>query len=59
VRIEIITGASGVDFKDRYSRRQKILIDEIPVSFISLQDLKANKQAAGRHKDMEDLEHLP
>ena len=59
VRIEIITGASGVDFKECYSRRQIILIDEVPVSFISLQDLKANKQAAARHKDMEDLEHLP
>lgn len=59
VRIEIITGASGVDFEERYSRRQIILIGEIPVNFISLQDLKANKQSAGRHKDMEDLEHLP
>lgn len=59
VRIKIITGASGVDFKECYSRRQVIDIDGIPVSFISLQDLKANKRAAGRHKDMEDLDHLP
>ena len=59
VRIEIITGASGVDFDECYSRRQIILIDEVPVNFISLQDLKANKQTAARHKYMEDLEHLP
>jgi hypothetical protein len=26
---------------------------------ISLADLKANKRAAGRHKDLDDLEHLP
>ena len=29
------------------------------INFISLQDLKKNKLAAGRHKDLEDLEHLP
>ena len=29
------------------------------INFISLQDLKKNKRAAGRHKDMEDVEHLP
>jgi len=34
-------------------------IEGIPINFISLQDLKKNKRAAGRHKDLEDLEHLP
>lgn len=59
VRIEVITGASGVDFDTSYARRQRIEIDGIPVNFISLNDLKKNKQASGRHKDLEDLEHLP
>ena len=59
VRIEVITGASGVDFSDSYSRRQIIDIEGIPINFISLRDLKANKRACGRHKDLEDLEHLP
>jgi hypothetical protein len=59
VRLEIITGASGVDFADCYSRREVIEIDGVPVNFISLQDLKANKKAVARHKDLEDLEHLP
>ncbi|MDZ7699593.1 MAG: hypothetical protein U5R49_22575 [Deltaproteobacteria bacterium] len=59
VRIEVITGASGVDFDTCYARRQRIEIDGIPVNFISLDDLKKNKQASGRHKDLEDLEHLP
>jgi len=36
-----------------------IEIDGIPINFISLQDLKKNKRAAGRYRDMEDLEHLP
>jgi hypothetical protein len=26
---------------------------------ITLADLKTNKTAAGRHKDLDDLEHLP
>ena len=59
VRIEVITGASGVEFAECYSRREVIDIEGIPVNFISLKDLKANKRAAGRHKDLEDLEHLP
>lgn len=59
VRIEVITGASGVDFAECYSRREAIEIDGIPVNFLSLDDLKKNKRASGRHKDLEDLEHLP
>ena len=59
VRIEIITGASGVDFDDCYSRRKHVSIDKISVSFISLEDLKINKKASGRYKDLEDLKHLP
>lgn len=59
VRIELITGASGVNFEECYSRRELIDIDDIPVNFISLEDLKTNKQACGRFKDMEDLKHLP
>jgi hypothetical protein len=55
----VITGASGVDFKKCYSRRTHVLIDKIPTDLISLEDLKKNKKASGRHKDLEDLEHLP
>jgi predicted nucleotidyltransferase len=32
---------------------------EIQVNLISLEDLKINKKASGRHKDLDDLEHLP
>ncbi len=59
VRIEIVTGASGVNFEACYSRREVIEVDGIPVNFISLHDLKTNKRACGRHKDLDDLEHLP
>ena len=59
VRIEVITGASGVDFEECYTRREIIEIEGIPVNFISIEDLRANKRACGRYKDLEDLEHLP
>jgi hypothetical protein len=59
VRLKVITSASGVAFNECYSNREIIEIDDIMINFISLQDLKKNKHAAGRYKDMEDLEHLP
>ena len=59
IRLEVITSASGVDFNDCYSNREVVEMDGIPIHLISLQDLKKNKRAAGRHKDMEDIEHLP
>lgn len=59
IRIEVITGASGVNFDECYLRREVIDIDGIPVNFISIEDLKTNKQACGRYKDLEDLKHLP
>ena len=59
VRIEVITSASGVDFKECFDRRAVVIIEGVPVNFISLEDLKRNKQEIGRHKDLEDLEHLP
>ncbi|MBW2096700.1 MAG: nucleotidyltransferase [Deltaproteobacteria bacterium] len=59
VRIELITGASGVNFSECYSRREVVEIDCVQVNFICLEDLKVNKKASARHKDLEDLEHLP
>jgi predicted nucleotidyltransferase len=59
VRIELITGASGVDFDECYGRHEKMQVDDVPVPVISLEDLKRNKKAAARHKDLDDLEHLP
>ncbi len=59
IQIKVITGASGLDFEKCYLRREVIEIDEILVNFISLEDLKVNKKASGRFKDLEDLNHLP
>ena len=59
VRIELLTDISGVDFEECYGQRTTAESDGIPVSIISLPMLKANKKAAGRLKDLEDLRHLP
>jgi hypothetical protein len=59
VRLEVITSASGVDFDECYSNREIVEINGIMINFISLEDLKKNKSAAGRYKDLEDIEHLP
>jgi predicted nucleotidyltransferase len=59
VRIEIATGISGANFAECYAARVIDVLDGVEVSLISLHDLKRNKRAAGRHKDLDDLENLP
>lgn len=59
LRIEITTAISGVIFDECYSERVEDVLDGVGVSLISLRDLKINKRASGRHKDLTDLEHLP
>lgn len=59
MRIEVLTSISGVEFKQCYAGRIEDELDGVAVSLISLEDLKANKLASGRHKDLNDLEHLP
>lgn len=59
IRIELMTSISGVDFRDCFKSRKVDTIDGVQVNIISLDDLKKNKQAAGRYKDLGDLENLP
>lgn len=59
VRIELLTGVSGVTFEDCYRDRVTIEVDGISIDLISLPMLKINKKASGRLKDLVDVEHLP
>jgi hypothetical protein len=59
VRIEVMTSVSGVQFEECYLRRLETTLDEEPVSLINLRDLRLNKKASGRLKDLSDLENLP
>jgi predicted nucleotidyltransferase len=58
MRIEVLTTISGVEFAACYAARVTTMIDGVKVNLISLPDLKVNKQASGRYKDLDDLEHL-
>jgi hypothetical protein len=58
LRIEILTSIDGVEFAECYRNKRIVTIDDIDVSFISLEDLKKNKKASGRYQDLADLENL-
>ncbi len=58
LRIEVLTSISGVDFESCYARRIQATIDTISVNVISKADLLVNKRAAGRAKDIADVEQL-
>jgi predicted nucleotidyltransferase len=55
VRIDISTHIDGVDFDAAWPNRVKSTMFGVPVHFISLADLIANKRAAGRTSDLQDL----
>jgi len=57
-RIDLITTPPGVDFKTCYASRLRVEIDDVIVDFIDLENLRKNKQAAGRLQDLADLENL-
>jgi predicted nucleotidyltransferase len=59
IRIEVATSISGVSFADCHAARVRGEIDGVPVAIIGLDDLKKNKKASGRHRNLDDLEHLP
>ncbi len=59
MRIEVLTDISGVAFADCYAARVTTKIDGQTVHLISREHLRINKKASGRHKDLDDLAHLP
>ena len=46
-------------FAECFGRRIVVNLDGVNTNLISLDDLKQNKRASGRAKDLNDLEHLP
>ena len=58
IRIDIVTRVDGVDFAQCFSRRSLARLDDVDINLIGLDDLKVNKRAVGRPKDIDDLEHL-
>lgn len=59
VRIDILTEITGVEFPDAWRKKVASTFFGVPVHFISLDDLAANKQALGRSSDLKDLKQNP
>ena len=58
-RIDILTYASGLQFSDAYKNRVLVKIGNVDVPFISVEDLRTNKMATGRPRDLADVADLP
>src|SRR3954467_15279343 len=59
VRVDILTAADALSFEECYARRKVVEWDGVKVPLVSLNDLRHNKKASGRAKDLADLDNLP
>jgi hypothetical protein len=59
LQLELSTTISGVEFDACYHARRMADFGGVAVPVISLADLRINKKASGRLKDLADLESLP
>jgi hypothetical protein len=57
--IVIMTAVKGVSFNEAFNLSTLELVDEIPVRVIHLNHLIEAKKAAGKNKDLNDIENLP
>jgi hypothetical protein len=57
-RIDVLTGLSGLTFDDAWSTRIDGLVEGVRVPILGREALIRNKRAAGRHKDLGDVEAL-
>jgi hypothetical protein len=57
-RVDILSGISGVQFADAWPRRVVLHIEGIEVPVLGRADFVANKRAAGRPRDLLDVELL-
>lgn len=57
-RIDLITMIDGVTFEQAWTGRVEAAVDNTVVPFIGFEDLLQNKRAAGRPKDLADVDAL-
>jgi hypothetical protein len=57
-RIDILMSLSGIDFTSCYAKRTVDSVDGVTVHMLSFEDLKTNKKASGRTKDLGDLDYF-
>ncbi len=53
-----LLNASAVEFAGCWTRRDTVSFDAPTLNLIGLEDFKTNKRAAGRMRDLADLEAL-
>lgn len=59
MRLEIINHIDGATFADCFKNRLVARVGDLRINFIGLAQLRRNKRAAGRPKDLDDLHRLP
>lgn len=58
-RVDVLTAVDGLDFAESWQRRVVFAVaDGQTAPFLSLEDLIANKQAAGRRQELADVAAL-
>jgi hypothetical protein len=57
-RIDLLTSAEAINFEDAWQKRILGLLDGVSTIFVDKESLLANKQAAGRPKDLADISQL-
>lgn len=57
-RIDILTGASGLRFREAFDRSMEVEVEGLLVRVPCIDDMIVNKQATGRTKDLADVEAL-
>ena len=57
-QIDLITAIDGVTFEQAWSTRIESTYGGVPVSYISREELIANKKAAARPQDLADVSYL-
>lgn len=58
VSIDIITELKGLEFNDAFSHAIQFEENGLSIRFLHLNNLLQAKRAAGRHKDLDDIEKL-
>ena len=59
VRIDILTSITALSFQECLQSCVKVNFENIVINFLNLENLKINKLATGRQKDLGDVENLP
>ena len=57
-RLEVSTSIDGVTFDECYANHVVVTVDHISITLIGYEDLLTNKRAAGRLKDLLDVQEL-